>query len=127
MDKFSFYILGIILCTIFSIYVHEYGHILMAKLTGHSFYGFVYSWYGVGAKIDITKNPRDLWKIALAGLLATAALAAVSYPFINFWLMDYLFMLNFIILIMNSIPIGPTDGRQIITGLRTHRTLPASQ
>lgn len=113
------------LLTVASIYIHEYGHVWAAKKLGHKFHGFIYKWYGMGAKIEL-KNQRDLWKIASAGLIVTAALAAFSYPFINYLLINYLFTLNLMILLINIIPLGPSDGAQIVRGLRAQRTDPAS-
>jgi len=118
MNNLFIFSFVIVILTIFSIYAHEYGHILMAKKLGHSFHGFVYHWSGIGARIDISKKPRDIWKIALAGLLVTAGISMLSFPFINFWFINYLFVLNFFIFLINAIPLGPTDGRQVIKGLR---------
>lgn len=120
----SFILLSLILLTVFSAFAHEYGHIFAAKKLGHTFHGFQYHWYGIGAKIDITNNPKDLWKIALSGLLATFIICLISLSFVNFILIYYLFVLNILILLINSIPIGPTDGRQIIKGLKNRGSIP---
>lgn len=99
--------------TAVSIFAHEYGHILMARRLGYNFLGFHYHWSGIGAKIEIDKEDKNLWKIALAGLIVTFVLTLAAFPFASIWFINYLFVLNFLILLINIIPVGPTDGRII--------------
>lgn len=114
----------IIFLTLFSIFAHEYGHALTAKHVGWKIHGLVFKWYGIGYKVEVNKkNPEDIWKIALGGLIVTLFLCIFFYILSPISIIFYyLFLLNADLLFFNIIiPMKAADGRQIIKGLRLAR------
>jgi len=99
--------------------VHEYSHAGAAKLLGWETHGMTIRWYGAGYKIKIKEdNPRDIWKIAAAGLLGTAILGTLGFLLsLVFPIFFILFILNFFIFIFNIVPLKGLDGYYLANAL----------
>lgn len=98
-----------------SVYVHEYGHALIAKMLRWKTHGMEWRWFGAGYKVEINKDrPQDIWMIAAGGLIATFSLFAlglwVSLILPAFLMLAYF---NFFIFIMNILPFKGLDGYYI--------------
>lgn len=101
----------------FSVAVHEYGHIYVARALGWRFHGWRFYWYGVGVALEPPEGrPADIWKVALGGLGATAILVLVGWrigeanP-----LAVTLYWTNVAILFVNLIPVPGSDGWHLFT------------
>lgn len=124
-----FIILSMLLLTVFSTLIHELGHVAVAKMLGYKFKGFIFKWWGaVGVKIDVNKdNITHMKLISWGGLYASLLLVVIAVPFINYFLIAYLFWFNVYAIINNMIPFKvfdiPSDGWYIFR----YKTEAASQ
>lgn len=108
-------VLAVVLVTVV---VHELGHLGVARYCGWRFTGVQVRWWGVGVG-TVTDDLRDLWKVALAGPAASAALALVCFTLEPahpvFWLGAWL---NVFAVLVNLLPLPVADGGHILRGLR---------
>lgn len=109
--------------------LHEFGHAWAARYCGWRVLGFRWRWYGAGCIVEVG-NAREMWKVALGGLFATAALAitflavsAVTSPPLD-QLLSFGFMLNSSFLLINLLPISALDGSLIVKSFRRLPTGP---
>jgi len=110
-----------------SAFLHEFGHAWAARAVGWKVVGLRWHWYGVALVADMNGRPEQLWKVALGGLSATAALAlgflagtALPEPASIFFGLG--FMVNAALLLTNLVPVRWLDGGQVIAGLRRVRS-----
>ena len=102
---------------------HEFGHAWAARYCGWRVLGFRWRWYGAGCMVEVG-NAREMWKVALGGPFATAVLAITflaasevsSRPLAD--LLNFGFMLNAGVLLINLLPIPALDGSHIVKSLR---------
>ena len=104
-----------------TVFIHELGHVVAARMYGWKFKGVKIKWYGPNVKMlgpeDAIKN---MWKIALAGPAASFLLAFIFLllsPISPIFL--YFFYFNLIIIIINLMPIPKSDGTLILKSLRS--------
>lgn len=115
-----FTILSLILLIVASIAVHEGAHLLAAKKYNWEITGFKikYSGFFVALKAN-NNNISHLWKVALAGPIATLLLCILFFLLAQHSeLFLIMFFLNSFVLGINLIPIKPADGWSIIRGLK---------
>lgn len=109
-----------IILMIFSIFVHEYGHMFAAKRYGWEYQGFKIKWFGPAVKMLGPEDKiKNLWKIALAGPAATFLLAFIFLmlsPLAGIFLIMFYF--NIFSVVLNLIPLPKTDGLAIWCSLR---------
>ena len=109
---------------------HEFGHAWAARYCGWRVLGFRWRWYGAGCIVELG-NAREMWKVALGGPFATAVLAITflaasevsSRPLAD--LLNFGFMLNAGVLLINLLPIPALDGSHVVKSLRRVAEAPA--
>jgi len=103
--------------------LHEFGHAWAARAVGWRVVGLRWRWYGIAFVADMNGKPEKLWKVALGGLAATAALALLSLAGTTLpepapFLFGFAFALNAALLLTNLVPFRQLDGGQIVAGIR---------
>ena len=107
--------------------LHEFGHAWTARAVGWKVVGLRWHWYGVAFVADPNGRPHELWKVALGGLVATAALtlgflAGTTLPEPGSMLFELGFLVNASLLLTNLVPVRWFDGGQLIAGIRQVRS-----
>lgn len=102
-----------------SLAVHEYGHVLVAKLCGWELKGWVFRWYAVGYAFLPPAGTKHWRWPALGGLLATAMLIGIGWIFAPAPWAVTLFGMNILMFVCQAFPIPKlTDGWVVIKGRR---------
>ena len=120
---------GTILILYVSLLIHELAHIFIAVGRGYKISSITISAFGITSDMDReTTNAKDEFKIAIAGSIASfvvvlVASIGVRYAGANqtlevFW--TNLGSVNFLILILNMVPVVPFDGGRILKSLIWH-------
>jgi Zn-dependent protease len=126
-----FYLI-LILLTVFifiigSVYAHEYGHALFARMIGWKTHGMQWRWFGAGYKVEINQErPGDIWIITSGGLIATFLLFAIGlWLSLVFPVFAILAGLNFFIFVFNILPFPGLDGFYIAKAIIKHYRRPS--
>jgi len=94
---------------------HELGHVLVAYAAGWRLNAAsAHAAGGFGLVFDTRGRPDRIKMVALGGLLASGVLALVALalmPGVFAWVF---FVINASIMLVNMIPVGPSDGRRIL-------------
>lgn len=99
--------------------LHEYGHLITAKLLGYRVDGVVYSLYGVGLKTNNVYKRKDDILVSLAGPLVNLILIIICislwwiFPTIYFFTYEFVIS-NIVVMLFNLLPIYPLDGGRVI-------------
>jgi len=129
-DRGGLGLLGLwIVCTLFSVLVHEFGQVAAARLFGARLHIVLYALGGLAAGLDAIKSRGQRLAVLLAGPLAQGillgglwALTSERWPFPSFlrerpWTAELaanglymLFLINLSWLVLNLLPIWPLDG-----------------
>jgi len=97
--------------------VHEAGHAAVGALCGWKIVGVrVHPLGGIGIAMK-QNDPADLWKVAAGGLAASGLLALGFAALGGVW-GTVGFTLNAVLLLVNAVPLGPTDGAHILRAWR---------
>lgn len=102
-----------------SVVAHELAHVLAGVKLGWSYEGVLFKplSLAVGVKLEPNGNEREVWKIAAAGPITTACLAALFFALPG-ELAHSLAWLNLSILAINILPVWKLDGALVLRGLR---------
>jgi Zn-dependent protease len=100
-----------ILACVFALALHEAGHATVNALLGLES-ELVVRWYGIGLAIEDPMSDRQRF-LSLAGGPAASLLGALVLP-------EPLALANLVFFVTVLIPLGPSDGRQLLHLLR-HR------
>ena len=103
--------------------LHEFGHAWTARAVGWKVVGLRWHWYGIAFVADPDGKQDQLWKVALGGLAATAALALLflagtALPEPAPLLFRFGFALNAALLLTNIVPLRPLDGGYLLAKFR---------
>lgn len=124
----SYWLLGVagVLGLLISIVVHEFSHSLVARRFGLPIRGIsLFIFGGIAEMEDEPPSPKAEFIMAIAGPLASFAIAAALWTFIDFepgrtspgWaeaVLFYLAYLNLVLGIFNLIPAYPLDGGRVL-------------
>jgi stage IV sporulation protein FB len=113
-NNIFFYITAVVL--------HEYGHLVVAKLLGYNTSGIVFDLYGAGLKCDNYFQRKHDIIISLAGPCVNLIIILVTISCWWFFPSSYsytrdLVECNFFVMIFNLIPIYPLDAGRVIVAL----------
>jgi len=111
LNSIFFYVVSVVL--------HEYGHLLVARLLGYEVDGILFNVYGAGLKTNNIYKPKDDILISIAGPLINIILIVLIVCL--WWLFptSYVFTLDFlksnlVVFVFNILPIYPLDGGKIL-------------
>jgi len=114
LNSIFFYVVSVVL--------HEYGHLLVARLLGYEVDGILFNVYGAGLKTNNIYKPKDDILISIAGPLINIILIVLIVCL--WWLFptSYVFTLDFlksnlVVFVFNILPIYPLDGGRIIMAI----------
>lgn len=94
--------------------LHEYGHAITAKKLGYPCSKIsLHLFGGVASITKEMRDPRHEFWIAINGPVVNMVLAALFMPFIQYELINILYIVNIALMIFNLIPIFPMDGGRI--------------
>ena len=108
-------LIGLTGITLLSAVLHESGHIAVAKTLGGKTHGIVWRWYGIGCRLEVSRD--EIWLVALGGLTVSAILAVLFLAFTG-PLAQYGFTLNALILFTNLVPYHALDGGYVLRHFR---------
>jgi stage IV sporulation protein FB len=110
----------ILILILLTIFIHELGHVVAARMYGWKFKGVKIKWYGPNVKMLGPENAvENMWKIALGGPAASFLLAFIFLmlsPLAPIFL--FMFYFGLIVTVANLIPIPKSDGMMMWKSLR---------
>lgn len=110
-----------------TVVLHEYGHLIVARLLGYETNGITFNVYGAGLNTNNAYKKKDDVLISLAGPCVNLIIIIIIVCGWWFFPSTYLFTKGFfdsnlIIMCFNLIPIYPLDGGRVIFALITNKT-----
>jgi Zn-dependent protease/predicted transcriptional regulator len=112
-----------------SIFLHEFGHVIMAQMRGYKVKGVTLMMLGGISHIEqFTEKPKDEFKIAIIGPLVSLAIAALLFA-LRAWHLSadidlfgyWMGQTNLVLGLFNLLPAFPTDGGRVLRSLLVTR------
>lgn len=103
---------GLSVLVLFSIFLHELGHIIIMRLFGQKINAINFDFYG----IDISKTQVNLSYVKELFISSAGILVNIFIVLISFFILknEHLYYINLCLILFNLLPVGRLDGGQIL-------------